>query len=41
MVAAMPRAPKNTDPMFATRQSLIGRLGDLDDRSRWEEFFET
>ena len=41
IVPAMPRAPKNTDPMFATRQSLIARLGDLDDRSRWEEFFET
>ena len=37
----MPRAPKNNDPMLATRQSLIARLGDLDDRVRWEEFFET
>ena len=37
----MPRAPKKNDPMLATRQSLIARLGDLDDRSRWEEFFET
>src|SRR5436309_2991877 len=41
MVPAMPRAPKKNDPMLATRQSLIARLGDLDDRSRWEEFFET
>ena len=38
---AMPRAPKKNDPLLATRQSLIARLGDLDDRSRWEEFFET
>jgi len=41
MVYAMPRAPKENDPMLATRQSLIARLGDLDDRSRWGEFFET
>jgi len=27
--------------MLATRQSLIAQLGDLDDRARWEEFFET
>jgi RNA polymerase sigma factor (sigma-70 family) len=38
---AMPRATKKNDPMLATRQSLIAKLGDLDDRARWEEFFET
>jgi len=41
MVSTMPRAPQKNDPMLATRQSLVARLGDLDDRSRWEEFFET
>jgi RNA polymerase sigma factor (sigma-70 family) len=36
----MPRLSKN-DPIYATRQSLIGRLSNLDDQRRWHEFFET
>ena len=30
--------PERSD---VTRESLIGRLVDLDDRARWQEFFET
>ena len=39
----MPRASfsKKDDPLDVTRESLIGRLVDLDDRVRWQEFFET
>ena len=36
----MPRATKS-DPLLATRQSLIARLHDWDDQRRWQEFFET
>jgi RNA polymerase sigma factor (sigma-70 family) len=37
----MPRAPKRTDPMLATRQSLVARLSDWGDKRKWQEFFET
>ena len=39
----MKRPPSETrgDPLGVTRESLIGRLVDLDDRARWQEFFET
>jgi len=40
-VGAMPPEPKKADPLLATRQSLIARLTDWDDRKRWSEFFET
>lgn len=36
----MPRA-KKTDPLAATRQSLIARLHDWGDAAKWQEFFET
>jgi RNA polymerase sigma factor (sigma-70 family) len=36
----MPEAIKS-DPLLATRQSLIARLHDWDDQRRWQEFFET
>jgi RNA polymerase sigma-70 factor (ECF subfamily) len=29
------------DPLHATRRSLVERLVDLDDRRRWQEFFDT
>ena len=41
MFFAMPLAPKKTDPMLATRQSLIARLNDWGDQRKWQEFFET
>ena len=28
-------------PLDVTRESLVGRLVNLDDRARWQEFFET
>ena len=39
----MPRsaAPQKGDPLDGTRESLVGRLVNLDDRARWQEFFET
>ncbi len=39
----MPRSSfsKKDDPLDVTRESLIGRLVDLDDRARWQEFFQT
>ena len=36
----MTRAVKS-DPLLATRQSLIARLQNWDDQKRWQEFFET
>ena len=41
MFFAMPLVPKKTDPMLATRQSLIARLNDWGDQRKWQEFFET
>jgi RNA polymerase sigma factor (sigma-70 family) len=39
----MPRAASATkrDALDVTRESLIGRLVNLEDRARWQEFFET
>ena len=33
------RAPR--DPLLVTRRSLVDRLVDLEDRQRWQEFFES
>ena len=41
MIFQMPPAPKKTDPMLVTRQSLIARLNDWGDQRKWQEFFET
>ena len=41
IVPAMPRVTKQTDPILATRQSLIARLNDWGDQRKWQEFFET
>ena len=29
------------DRLDVTRESLVGRLVNLDDRARWQEFFDT
>src|SRR4051812_12717131 len=33
--------PTETDELIPTRETLLSRLRDLDDRTSWEEFFET
>lgn len=30
-----------SDPLLSTRRSLVDRLVDLEDRQRWQQFFET
>jgi RNA polymerase sigma-70 factor (ECF subfamily) len=35
------RSATYDDPIEVTRESLVGRLVNLDDRKRWQEFFET
>ncbi len=37
----MPRDKDSEDPLLLTRQSLIARLTNWDDRLKWQEFFET
>ena len=32
--------PRPADPLLATRHSLVDRLVNLEDRRRWQEFFE-
>src|SRR5687768_3981700 len=32
--------PRQADPLLATRHSLVDRLVNLEDRRRWQEFFE-
>jgi RNA polymerase sigma factor (sigma-70 family) len=33
--------PTETDELIPTRETLLSRLRDLDDRTSWEEFFDT
>lgn len=33
--------PRTRDPLLVTRRSLVDRLVDLDDRKRWQDFFDT
>src|SRR5215203_1783797 len=37
----MKSSPKPGSRMLATRNSLIERLGDWEDRAKWQEFFDT
>ena len=32
--------PRQGDPLLVTRRSLVERLVNLEDRRRWQEFFE-
>ena len=38
---ARPSSAAKRESLDVTRESLIGRLVNLEDRARWQEFFET